>query len=96
MVAQGCAPAAHKGMIFAAKAMSEVAASLYKDPILLRAARQEHAEFRAGHPFKNPVEYAAQLVMPAAPPSCIGDSSCSDESGTNRTSVLGGRTIRNS
>jgi aminobenzoyl-glutamate utilization protein B len=69
MVAQGCAPAAHKGMIFAAKAMSEVAASLYSDPILLRAARQEHAEFRAGHPFRNPIEGAAQLTLPVAPPN---------------------------
>lgn len=67
MVAQGCAPAAHKGMIFAAKAMSEVAAALYSDPILLQAVIREHAEFRAGHPFRNPIENAAPLSLPAAP-----------------------------
>jgi aminobenzoyl-glutamate utilization protein B len=69
MVAQGCAPAAHKGMVFAAKAMAEVAAALYADPGLLRAACQEHAECRANHPFKNPIENAAQLDLPTVAPN---------------------------
>jgi aminobenzoyl-glutamate utilization protein B len=66
MVAQGCSPAAHKGLILAAKAMAEVAAALFTDPSKLEAARQEHANFRAATPFRNPVD-DAELALPTEP-----------------------------
>lgn len=65
MTAQGCSPAAHKGMTFAAKAMAETAAALISDPALVSAAKAELAAFRQGRPFRNPVE-DVDLVLPAA------------------------------
>jgi aminobenzoyl-glutamate utilization protein B len=67
MVAQGRAPAAHKGMILAAKAMAELAASLFSDPDTLEAARREHANFRARNPFQNPIGDAIELKLPTSP-----------------------------
>jgi aminobenzoyl-glutamate utilization protein B len=67
MVAQGRTPAAHKGMILAAKAMAEVAASLFSDAGTLEAARQEHASFRARNPFQNPIGDAIELKLPTSP-----------------------------
>jgi aminobenzoyl-glutamate utilization protein B len=67
MVAQGQAPAAHKGMILAAKAMAEVAASLLTDPQKMENARDEHARFRARNQFRNPIGDDFQLTLPPAP-----------------------------
>ncbi|NNC01046.1 hypothetical protein HI113_45125 [Corallococcus exiguus] len=69
MVAQGRSPAAHKGMILAAKAMAGVAAALFADPRKLDAARQEHNDFRASNPFKNPIGDEIQLDLTEAPDS---------------------------
>jgi aminobenzoyl-glutamate utilization protein B len=55
LVAQGRAPAAHKGMVHAAKAMAATAADVLSDPELLARAAREHAAFRAENPFTNPI-----------------------------------------
>ena len=55
LVAQGLAPAAHKGLALAAKAMAGVATDVLNDPALLKAAKEEFAAFRARNPFANPI-----------------------------------------
>jgi aminobenzoyl-glutamate utilization protein B len=55
LVAQGRAPAAHKGLALAAKAMAGVAADVIENPALLAAARAEFEAFRAKNPFVNPI-----------------------------------------
>ncbi|HEV7256214.1 MAG TPA: M20 family metallopeptidase [Bosea sp. (in: a-proteobacteria)] len=55
LVAQGRAPAAHKGLALAAKAMAGVAADVIENPALLEAAQAEFAAFRAKNPFVNPI-----------------------------------------
>lgn len=61
--AQGKAPAAHKGMVHAAKAVAAVAARLIADPALLAAARAEHARRLAASPCVCP-------CPPTSPPRC--------------------------
>lgn len=61
LVAQGKLPAAHKGMVHAAKAMGTLAADLLSKPDLLARARAAHLEFRADHPFKNPISDDMEL-----------------------------------
>ncbi|GGH16609.1 peptidase M20 [Alsobacter metallidurans] len=55
LVAQGRAPAAHKGLALAAKAMAGVARDVLADPALLKAARDEFEAFRRENPFDNPI-----------------------------------------
>ncbi|WP_299742099.1 hypothetical protein [Devosia sp.] len=55
LVAQGKMPAAHKGMVLAAKAMASTAADLIHDPAMLGRAGEEHRRFRAENPFISPV-----------------------------------------
>lgn len=55
LVAQGKSPAAHKGIDFAAKAMSGVAADLLSDAQLLSSAKDTHTRFRESNEFRNPV-----------------------------------------
>ncbi|MGX9120671.1 M20 family metallopeptidase [Mesorhizobium sp. BHbsci] len=55
LVAQGKAPAAHKGIALAAKAMAGVARDLFTDKALLSAARTEFQNFRAANEFRNPI-----------------------------------------
>ena len=55
LTAQGLAPAAHKGLALAAKAMAGVAVDVLTKPELLKAAKDEFAAFRARNPFKNPI-----------------------------------------
>jgi aminobenzoyl-glutamate utilization protein B len=55
LVAQGRAPAAHKGLALAAKAMAGVAADVIENPDLLAAARTAFEAFRAKNPFVNPI-----------------------------------------
>jgi aminobenzoyl-glutamate utilization protein B len=55
LVAQGRAPAAHKGLRLAAKAMAGVAADLLTNPALLMAAKDAFDAFRAVNPFVNPI-----------------------------------------
>jgi aminobenzoyl-glutamate utilization protein B len=55
LVAQGRAPAAHKGIALAAKAMAGLAVEVISDPALLSAAKDAFQAFRAENPFKNPI-----------------------------------------
>ncbi len=55
LVAQGQAPAAHKGLALAAKAMAGVAIDVLTKPALLREAKEHFTTFRAENPFKNPI-----------------------------------------
>jgi aminobenzoyl-glutamate utilization protein B len=62
LVAQGRTPAAHKGLVHAAKAMAGVAADVLSNPALLCEAKKVFEEFRANNPFKNPV--TDDVVLP--------------------------------
>lgn len=64
LVAQGKAPAAHKGLAWAAKIMAGTAVETLRDPALLAAAKAAFAGFRSGNPFRNPVgDIAPPLEM---------------------------------
>lgn len=67
LVAQGKAPAAHKGIAFAAKAIAGVAKDLFTDRDLLSAARAEFQNFRGTNDFRSPIgpEVAPPLEMGA-------------------------------
>ena len=66
LVAQGQAPAAHKGIALAAKAMAGVAADVLRDPALLAAAKAEFAAFRAENPFNNPLTDDIEIPLDMA------------------------------
>ena len=53
--AQGKTPAAHKGMVHAAKVMAGTAAELMREPRLLQAAKEEHAARLATSPYACPI-----------------------------------------
>ena len=55
LVAQGRAPAAHKGIALAAKAMAGLAVDVLRDPALMQAAAASFRAFRAENPFANPI-----------------------------------------
>lgn len=54
-VAQGKAPAAHKGMIYAAKVMAATARRLIEDPALVKAAQAAHQEHLEETPYVCPI-----------------------------------------
>ena len=54
-VAQGKAPAAHKGMVHAAKVMAATAGALIQSPETLKAARMVHDERQAKTPYQCPI-----------------------------------------
>ena len=56
LVSQGRAPAAHKGLAVAAKAMAATATDLLSNPSLIAAAKTAFSEFRRKNEFKNPVD----------------------------------------
>jgi aminobenzoyl-glutamate utilization protein B len=66
LTAQGKSPAAHKGMIHAAKIMAATARALIVDPDLLAAAQSEHAANLAKIPYICPLDAD---VMPPIPPA---------------------------
>ena len=53
--AQGKTPAAHKGMLHAAKVMAATARAALTDPALLAAAKQAHADHLADTPYVCPI-----------------------------------------
>ncbi len=55
LTAQGKAPAAHKGMEHAAKAMASTAAALLRDPVLVEKAKADFRDRLTGTPFVNPI-----------------------------------------
>lgn len=66
LVAQGKAPAAHKGIAFASKAMAGVAADVLSDPALLAAAKGALESYRKNNEFKNPVGPEAEPPLSMA------------------------------
>lgn len=54
-VAQGKAPAAHKGMIYAAKAMAATACRLIEHPALVKAAKETHRAHLEETPYLCPI-----------------------------------------
>ena len=65
LVAQGKAPAAHKGMEHAAKVMAATALDLIRDPALVAAAKADHRARLAGNPFVNPIPDDVDPPIPA-------------------------------
>ena len=68
LVAQGLAPAAHKGLLHAAKAMAGVAVDVLSDESLLAAAKADFAAFRADNPFVNPITDEVEPPLDMATP----------------------------
>jgi aminobenzoyl-glutamate utilization protein B len=70
VTAQGKAPAAHKGMVHAAKVMAGTAVDCLRTPSLIEAARAEHAARLAQSPYRCPIPDDVQPPIqprPAAP-----------------------------
>lgn len=55
LTVQGRAPAAHKGLIHAAKALAATALDVLTSPELLETAKACFAAIRADAPFRNPI-----------------------------------------
>jgi aminobenzoyl-glutamate utilization protein B len=70
VTAQGKAPAAHKGMVHAAKVMAGTAVDCLRMPSLIEAARADHAARLAQSPYRCPIPDDVQPLIqprPAAP-----------------------------
>ena len=67
VVAQGKTPAAHKGMVYAAKVMAATAVQLISNPGVLAAAKAEHAAKLARVPYESPLPPEAQAPIIARP-----------------------------
>jgi aminobenzoyl-glutamate utilization protein B len=70
VTAQGKAPAAHKGMVHAAKVMAGTAVDCLRTPSLIEAARADHAARLAQSPYRCPIPDDVQPPIqprPAAP-----------------------------
>lgn len=67
-VAQGKAPAAHKGMIYAAKVMAATAVRLISDPAALAEAQAQHKAKLEKTPYESPIpaETSAPVIAPPA------------------------------
>ena len=68
VVAQGKAPAAHKGMVYAAKVMAATAKRLIEDPATREAAKAEHKACLEKTPYICPIpdDVAPPIIKPAA------------------------------
>jgi aminobenzoyl-glutamate utilization protein B len=64
MVAQGKLPAAHKGMVHAAKLIAATAIDLLREPALLDEAKAELVAYRGGKPYQCPIP--ADVALPFA------------------------------
>ena len=67
-VAQGKAPAAHKGMVYAAKVMAATAKAAIEDPALIEAAKAQHQAHLAKTPYECPIpaDVTPPILKPAA------------------------------
>ncbi|MDA0318470.1 MAG: amidohydrolase [Proteobacteria bacterium] len=70
-VAQGKAPAAHKGMIYAAKVMAATARRLIEDPALVAAAKAVHREHLEETPYECPIP--PEVKPPVKSPPALSD-----------------------
>ncbi|MDX2158626.1 MAG: M20 family metallopeptidase [Hyphomicrobiaceae bacterium] len=55
ITAQGVVPAAHKGMVHAAKVMAGTAMEALRNPALIAAAKADHAKRTGGKPYQCPI-----------------------------------------
>jgi aminobenzoyl-glutamate utilization protein B len=67
LTAQGKMPAAHKGMVHAAKIMAATGRDLFARPELLAAAKAEHAGHLAREPYRCPMPPEIMPPIPARP-----------------------------
>ncbi|WP_026869670.1 M20 family metallopeptidase [Inquilinus limosus] len=67
ITAQGKAPAAHKGMVHAAKAMAGTALDVLSDELLLARAKQDHRERTAATPYVCPIPPEVQPPLQPRP-----------------------------
>ncbi|WPZ32948.1 M20 family metallopeptidase [Thalassobaculum sp. OXR-137] len=67
VVAQGKAPAAHKGMTFAGQAMGAVARMLFSDEVLLARAKKDHQDRLAKQPYVCPIPTDVQPPLQPRP-----------------------------
>ncbi|WP_413852976.1 M20 family metallopeptidase [Albidovulum sp.] len=67
LTAQGKMPAAHKGMVHAAKIMAATGRDLFARPELLAAAKAEHAGHLAREPYRCPMPAEIMPPIPARP-----------------------------
>ena len=66
LTAQGKSPAAHKGMVHAAKVMAGTGRRLFEDPALLARAKAEHARALAAEPYVCPLPEEVSPPIPLA------------------------------
>ena len=64
LVAQGKLPAAHKGMVHAAKVMASTAIELMNNPALIASAKADHAARLDGTAFINPIPDDVEPPLP--------------------------------
>lgn len=67
ITAQGKVPAAHKGLIHAAKVMAGVAVDCLADPALVAAAKADHARRTARTPYESPLPADCQPLLQPRP-----------------------------
>lgn len=67
ITAQGKAPAAHKGMIHAAKVMGATARMLYDDEVLLARVKKDHRDRLEAEPYECPIPKAVQPPLQPRP-----------------------------
>jgi len=66
LTAQGKSPAAHKGMVHAAKIMAATGRDLFEDPSLLAQAQAEHRTMLEAEPYVCPMPDEVQPPIPVA------------------------------
>jgi aminobenzoyl-glutamate utilization protein B len=67
ITAQGMAPAAHKGMVHAAKVMAGTALDVMNDELLMARAKQDHQERTAATPYVCPIPAEVQPPLQPRP-----------------------------
>jgi aminobenzoyl-glutamate utilization protein B len=67
ITAQGIVPAAHKGMVHAAKVMAGTAMEALRSPDLIAAAKADHAKRTGGKPYQCPIPDDVQPLIPTQP-----------------------------
>lgn len=67
ITAQGMAPAAHKGMVHAAKVMAGTAIDVMSDELLMARAKQDHQERTAATPYVCPIPPEVQPPLQPRP-----------------------------
>lgn len=67
ITSQGVVPAAHKGMVHAAKVMAGTAMAALRDPALIEAAKADHTRRTGGKPYFCPIPDAVQPPITPRP-----------------------------